>query len=230
MNAQLPLSLQLASTARFSSYVAGPNQEVLDALQHVSVGAGESFVYCWGGKSLGKTHLLQACCHQAAQQGRTVAYLDLFDAVDLAVELVEGWEQYQLVCLDNMQAVAGSLAWETVIFNLYNSIRERAGCLIVSADCAPTQLPISLADLQSRLAWGPGYQLKSMNDDQRLRVLQLRAKQRGCEMPMETGKFLMSRISRELTDLIDLIDQLDKASLVAQRKLTVPFVKQVLSL
>ena len=74
------------------------------------------------------------------------------------------------------------------------------------------------------------YQLKSLDDHQRLRALQLRAQQRGCEMPDETGRYLMRRLPRDMPVLFDLLDQLDEASLVAQRKLTVPFVKSVLGL
>ena len=87
-----------------------------------------------------------------------------------------------------------------------------------------------MPDLRSRLGWGLIYQLKVLDDQQRLQALQLRARQRGCEMPYETGRYLMRRLPRNMAALFDLLDQLDEASLVAQRKLTVPFVKSVLGL
>ncbi len=74
------------------------------------------------------------------------------------------------------------------------------------------------------------YQLKALDDVQRMRALQLRAQQKGFEMPDETASYLLRRLPRDIPALFDLLEQLDEASLAAQRKLTVPFVKSVLGL
>ncbi len=230
MSRQLPLGLQLKASARFSNFIAGPNAELVAQLQRTATGEGEPFFLCWGGRGFGKTHLLQAGCHLAADRARGVAYLSLRDSADLQPVLLEGWEHYPLVCLDDIDAIAGQPDWEEALFHLYNRIRAQGGCLAVSAAAAPAGLPLSLPDLVSRLGWGLIYQIQALNDEQRLQALQLRARQRGCEIPDETGRYLMRRIPRDMTDLFDVLDRLDQASLVAQRKLTVPFVKSVLGL
>jgi DnaA family protein len=227
---QLPLGIQLKAAARFSNFVAGPNNELLDQLQLAANGKGEPFFLIWGSAGSGKSHLLQASCHQAASQGRTAAYLSLRDYWNVQPELLDGWDAYDLVCLDDMDAIAGQRQWQEAIFHLYNRTREQGGSLIVSSNAAPAGLQLCLPDLRSRLGWGLTYQLKSLDDQQRLQALQLRAQQRGCEMPDETGRYLMRRLPRDMPALFDLLDQLDEASLVAQRKLTVPFVKSVLGL
>ncbi|MGB5297943.1 MAG: DnaA regulatory inactivator Hda [Thiogranum sp.] len=227
---QLPLGIQIKAAARFSNFVAGPNDELLDQLQLSATGGGEPFFLIWGNSGSGKSHLLQASCHQAASQGRTAAYFSLQEYSNLQPELLDGWDAYDLVCLDDMDAIAGQWQWEEAIFHLYNRIRERGSGLVVSSNSAPAHLKLCLSDLRSRLGWGLTYQLKSLDDHQRLQALQLRAQQRGCEMPDETGRYLMRRLPRDMPALFDLLDQLDEASLVAQRKLTVPFVKSVLGL
>ena len=50
------------------------------------------------------------------------------------------------------------------------------------------------------------------------------------ELSDEVTNFLLKRIGNDLTVLLKKLDILDRASLQAQRKLTVPFVKEVLSL
>ncbi len=227
---QLPLGIQIKAAARFSNFVAGPNDELLDQLRLSASGRGELFFLIWGSSGSGKSHLLQASCHQAASQGRAAAYLSLQGYSNLQPELLDGWDAYDLVCLDDMDAIAGQRQWEEAVFHLYNRIRERGSGLVVSSNSAPAHLQLCLPDLRSRLGWGLMYQLKSLDDHQRLRALQLRAQQRGCEMPDETGRYLMRRLPRDMPVLFDLLDQLDEASLVAQRKLTVPFVKSVLGL
>jgi len=230
MSRQLPLGLQLQASARFSNFLAGPNEELLGQLMQTTSGTGEPFFLLWGAAGSGKSHLLQAGCHLAADQGRTAAYVSLKDIPDLSPELLEGWESYQLVCVDDIHLIAGNQRWEEALFNLYNRIREQRGSLIVSSISMPAGHAFRLPDLVSRLGWGLVYQLNPLNDEQRLAALQQRARQRGCEMPAETGRYLLRRLPRDMPALFALLDKLDQASLAAQRKLTVPFVKSVLDL
>ena len=69
---------------------------------------------------------------------------------------------------------------------------------------------------------------RPLDDAGRLQVLQLRAQGRGFELPDETGVYLLRRYPRDLPALCGLLERLDQASLVAQRRLTIPFVKAVL--
>lgn len=230
MSRQLPLGLQLKASARFPNFVPGPNQEAVIQLQRTANGEGEPFVVCWGAAGCGKTHLLQASCHRADARSRRAAYLSLRDTAALHPAVLESWENYDLVCLDDLDAVVGDGAWEEALFHLYNRISEHHGTLVVSARAAPAQLGIVLPDLLSRLGWGLVYQLKPLNDEQRMQALQLRARQKGCEMPAETASYLLRRLPRDMPALFDLLDRLDVASLVAQRRLTVPFVKSVLDI
>jgi DnaA family protein len=230
MSQQLPLGLQLQASARFSNFLAGPNDELIGQLMQTASGTGEPFFLLWGASGSGKSHLLQASCHLATDQDRTVAYVSLKDISNLSPELLEDWENYQLVCVDDIHLIAGNQRWEEALFNLYNRIREHRGSMIVSSTSMPVGLAFCLPDLVSRLGWGLVYQLNPLNDEQRLAALQQRAMQRGCELPAETGRYLLRRLPRDIPALFELLDKLDEASLVAQRKLTVPFVKSVLGL
>ena len=229
MSRQLTLGLRLRDTARFENFIAGVNAEAVAQLRRCAAGEGEAFLFCWGVPGCGKSHLLQAACHQAACSDRSAAYVSLRDSA-LQPALLDGWENFDLICLDDLDAVVGVAGWEEALFHLYNRIREQQGNLIASAALAPAQLSVNLSDLGSRLNAGITYQLKPPGDEQLLQALQLRARQRGCEIPDDTAAYLLRRLPRDSASLFDLLDQLDEASLVAQRKLTVPFVKSVLGL
>ncbi len=47
-------------------------------------------------------------------------------------------------------------------------------------------------------------------------------------MPAETANFLLVRSKRDMSSLYRILDTLDQAAMKAQRRLTVPFVKEVL--
>ena len=94
----------------------------------------------------------------------------------------------------------------------------------------PDKLDISLADLLSRLKSALIHQLVDFSDDDLRRLLQLRANVRGMYISDEVAKFLMHRLQRDTQSLMQALETLDKASLQAQRRLTMPFVKEALYL
>jgi DnaA family protein len=230
MNEQLPLGLQLRASAHFSNFIPAAHTELVDQVQCIAAGGPPRQLYCWGAAGSGKTHLLQAACRHASATGRSAAYLSLRDAGQLSPEVLDGWENFQLVCIDDVEAAAGQAAWEEALFHLYNRLADSGGGLLVSAAVAPAQLAIRLPDLVSRLGAALVYQLHALNDDQSLEAMRLRARQYGFELPEETGRYLLRRLPRDLSALMSLLERLDTASLAAQRKLTVPFVKSVLKL
>ena len=133
-----------------------------------------------------------------------------------------------LLCLDNLDAVAGNRMWEESLFNLFNRWKETSrGSLIMSASTAPRKLGLCLPDLASRLDWGVSFQLHELDDEGKLGALQLRAALRGFKLPVDVGRFLLNRLSRDMRMLLQTLDTLDNASLHAQRKLTIPFIKDL---
>jgi DnaA family protein len=102
--------------------------------------------------------------------------------------------------------------------------------LFIAGDRPPHQLNLYLPDLASRLYWGQIYKLQPLSDEEKLMALQLRSKLRGFELPEDVGRFLLKRLDREMRTLFMTLNQLDYALITAQRKLTIPFVKETLGL
>lgn len=226
MSLQLPLGVSLGTSVDFASFIRGRNGEAVSRLSAPL----DPFLYLWGESGSGKSHLLQAACRQAQADNRQPAYLPLRSEQGLIPEMLEGLEGFALVCLDDLEAVAGERAWERAIFSLFNQLRENRGQLVVTADRPPGRLTLGLPDLASRLTWGPCYHLLPLDDDGRLELLQAGARRRGLEMNLETARFLLQRAPRDIHFLTHLIEQLDNASLAAQRRLTIPFVREILGL
>jgi DnaA-homolog protein len=230
---QLPLGIRLRDTSVFASYFPGRNRSVVDALAALSsrrAGAndGPTCVWVHGTTSVGKTHLLQAMCASAHANGQSAAYLPLREVAQLGGEVLAGYGQFSLVCLDDAEAAAGNASWERALFRLHQELDEQGGRLVLSGAAPPAALPFKLADLASRLNGGLVLTLQLLDEQEQLAAMQLRAQLRGCELPEETGQFLLRRLPRNMAALCSFLDELDAASLVAQRRLTVPFVKAVM--
>lgn len=226
---QLALDIRLDSGASFASYFVGANHEVVGAVRALAEGQGEPLLYLYGSPGLGKSHLLQASCRLAAERGQAVAYLPLQTALGWSPDVVEGLEALSLVAVDDVDVISVSPEWQEALFHLFNRIREAGGRLLLAAERRPADLGLQLPDLVSRLQWGLVLRLQDHDDEQKLAGLRFRARLRGLELPEETAAYLLTHCPRDLPLLFELLDRLDKASLVAQRRLTVPFVKQVLA-
>lgn len=230
---QLPLGIRLRDTSVFASYFAGRNRSVVDALQALSSrrsssSDGPTCVWVHGPLSVGKTHVLQAMCARAHGDAQSAAYLPLAEVAQLGGEILSGYGQFSLVCLDDAEVVAGNSDWERALFRLHRELDEQGARLVLAAPAPPAALPFKLADLASRLNGGVVLTLQPLDEQEQLEALQLRAQLRGCELPEETAQFLLRRLPRNMAALCAFLDELDEASLIAQRRLTVPFVKAVM--
>ena len=228
---QLALDVGLRDDATFENYCNINNEIAYDCIMQMAKGEGEQFTYLWGAAGVGKTHLLQATCNCANECKISAVCLPLDNSIfALSTDILQGLENINLVCLDNIQVIEQNLIWEEAFFHLFNKIRAKQNKLLITATKPPIQLDLNLSDLKSRLSWGVVWQLHALEDDEKLIALQARAKQRGLELDEVVGLFLLRRCSRKMADLFMALESLDKASLARQRRLTVPFVKQVLDI
>ena len=224
---QLPLSVRLRDRALFASYLPGPNGLVMAQLVALAAQQRPGLVWLCGPEGSGKTHLLQALC---AQAGAGAQYVPLPQLAIFGPAALAGWQGARWLCLDEVATVIGMPDWERALFALYRDCEERGASLLMAAREAPPQLPFELPDLASRCAAGLRMSLRALNDPEQLAALQLRAQQRGFELPDETARYLQRRLPRDMTSLFALLDELDTAALAAQRRLTVPFIREALAL
>ncbi len=224
---QLPLAIRLSTSATFSNFVVGENQELIDVLRQADVFEP---IYLWGGRGSGRTHLLQALCREGAAKGESVFYLPLAAVTDrLTPDVLDGMTHTRWLCLDDLEGIAGDRLWEEALFGLYNALREARCQLVVTARTPPAELPLALADLRSRLAWGLTYRLQPPDEAAKRRILKERAQARGLHLGDEVIAYLMHRWQRDIGSLLALLDDLDQASWINKRALTLPFVRDCLN-
>lgn len=231
---QLNLAVSLADDTLFDNFLSAaksPRQQALATLKgQFEMGRGSSpkgNILLWGGSGSGLTHLLQAACHEAVACGQSIQYLPLETMANYpAQNVLQGLEACQLVCLDNLQAVAGLPDWEEELFHLLNGVSAAGGRLLISASAAPRALSIQLADLESRLAASTVFQLPAYSEEEKAAIVLFRAARLGLIMGEEALGFLMARAPRDLHSLIDHLHRLDSFALQYQSKATIPLMKK----
>lgn len=231
MNQQLALAIHLNYQATLADFCWGKNTLLQQQLQRSLTQTDERFLYLWGDAGCGKSHLLQGACQAMSQKNQSVAYIPLTLLKEWGHESIEGIEEQALVAIDDIDTIATDKAWEEALFHLYNRIHDNGKTiLMISGKQAPAVSGIQLADLRSRLAWGLVFQVNELPDDLKMVALQQHAHKRGFNLSDSAALFLINRCARNMHDLYQILDRLDEASLEAQRKITIPFIKSTLNI
>jgi DnaA-homolog protein len=219
--AQLPLELALADHASLDTFVGGSNVAAVEHVRNLAC-AGAGTVWLWGAEGVGKSHLLQAACRAAAEAGRRAMYVPL---PALSPAILADLEHVDVLAVDDVHAVAGDLEWERALFVILNAHLGGSGALLLAAGAPAAQCRFQLADLASRGAGAVTYRLAQLDDDDRAKALRLHAAARGLTLDPAAAEFLLKRVAREMTVLTAWLARLDRASLTAQRRLTIPFIR-----
>ncbi|MHA7841571.1 MAG: DnaA regulatory inactivator Hda [Gammaproteobacteria bacterium] len=225
--------IHIRDEATFANFFESSGQTgVLASLQQLSQGEGEPFVYLWGPPGSGKSHLLQAACHEVRQAKHSYMYLSLKKIARLSPDMMKDLTYLWLLCLDDvdeLHSVAQRDAWEEALFHLYNGLQREGGRLLVAATVPPAEVPVNLPDLKSRWHTGLTIHVSALVDEEKKQALQQRAAQRGMELSQECVHYLLNHCSRSMVDLFDILDKLDTLSLQNHRKVTVPFIRECIT-
>jgi len=224
---QIPLPLTPRRDNRFENFVNGPNRALVEALKKLPTEPG-SQVFLSGAAGSGKTHLLNALCVETrARQGRAF-YLALKRLPKDAIESLQGLENLDLVCVDDLHVIAGDVRWEEALFHCFNRIRAANGRLLVSSRERLSALELGLPDLASRLAWGLRLQLQPLEDQDKMAVITLHSDALGLSLPEDVQHYLLQHHDRSMAALIQTVERLHEAALTLKRRITVPLAREVL--
>jgi len=223
---QLPLPIKLNYCFTWEDFCWDGNEAIWEQLQHFINNHEPQFIYLWGATGCGKSHLLQAIANL-----EEALYLPLGLLKDCSTDLLDGLENQQLLLFDDLDKIAGLQHWEVKLFELFNKIYDAGTTrVLIANDTPPNESRITLPDLKSRMHWGLVMQLQEMNHHNKAIFLKNYAAKLGFELTPAVAEYLLTQYARDMAALLDIMHKLDKASLMAKRKITIPFVKSILEL
>ena len=218
---QTALPFERGAQCTFERFVVGDNGELVQRLKAHWQGAENTWLF--GTAGLGKTHLLLASCQHHADS----AYVP---AADCSPAALDAASRFRLVAIDDVSCWLGERRSEVAVFDFYNRLGSAGGRLVLSADRSPRQYTFALPDLASRLCAAACYRVAPLADHDKARLLLAAARERGLVLGEDVVPYLLSHVGRGQGELLGTLDRLDGSSLAAQRRITIPFVKEVLCL
>ena len=196
---QLPLAISPRVEPAFDNFVAGANAEALARVRELAAGTLGERIVYLWG--------VPGC-------GRS----HLLRAAARASRA--------LVIADDVHALRESE--QQALFVAINDAREGGPAVLAAGDRPPAALPLR-ADLKSRLAWGLVYQLAPLGDPDKAEHLKALATARGLLLSDDVADYLLARLPRDMSSLAAVVEVLDRYSLMRQRALTVPLVREALA-
>jgi DnaA-homolog protein len=150
----------------------------------------------------------------------------------VATELADSIRRFggsDVLAIDNVDAIAGIDEAEHALFDLHNRCRAEGSTLLFAANDPPNALDLQLPDLVSRLSACTQWQIRPLDEESRRRIVRELGASRGLQLDEAVLDWLFTRKARDLGSLIALLDRIDRAALAAQRRVTLPFLRQLLS-
>lgn len=217
---QLALRLAPSPVPAFDNFFPGPNVEAVSALRSLVTGhAAEHFVYLWGERGCGRSHLLQAVVAAASSRGTVARYVaagEPLPAEDSGV---------RMLAVDDVEKLDAQAQIE--FFHLYNALRECQGAVLAAGNVAPARLQLR-ADLLTRLGWGLVFQVHALSDDDKRVALKRHAAARAFDLRDEIVEYLLRHLKRDLPSLMTVLEALDRYSLETKRPITLPLLRELL--
>lgn len=184
-------------------------------------------LYLSGPRGVGKSHLLQASCHEIRSRGGSAIYLPMELLLKQEEGVFQNLSQYDLVAIDDFQLIQKNKAWEEGVFHLFNQLADSHQLLMVSADQPLSLLEVGLADLRSRLASGLVCHLEALRESEIRSILIAQAEGRGLSLPLAVVEYLFHHFPRDLCSLLNVLNVLDQASWEQKRNITIPLINQL---
>lgn len=223
---QLLLPVSVSEHMVFDSFYPGPNLEIYQSLR-MNV---QKLLWIAGKKGSGKTHLLQATFHRCIRLSRKSLYIPMREFDQFSPEILDDLDQLDLICIDDIEFILGNQAWERKLLDLYERLQTTDCHLVIASHEPPKGINFFLPDLASRFSMSVVHQLEMLSETEMISAIQLHANIRGFNLPNDSANYLLKRVERNVGSLMEIIKILDYESLSKQRKLTVPFIKNILHL
>lgn len=218
---QLLLDIKPLPSPTLVNFLPGHNTELLQMFTKIlSQQEKERFIYLWGSVGCGKTHLLQATVEAYTQRNLKAVYFSAKKQCEFSVG-----SESDCVAIDDVDCLDASA--QIGLFNLYNQFRDEGnGLLLMSGTVAPMYLDMR-QDLVTRLGWGLVYQVHELTEKEKIQAMKSHAADCGFELSQEICIYLLRHGRRDLPSLMMTLDALDRYSLVNQRQITIPLLREL---
>ncbi len=217
---------QLNPKYNFENYCTGTSNNIARTIAESIANdpSNKTFnpLFVFGPVGVGKTHLIQAVGIRVKERNPQARVLYVtarffqsqFTAANHKGQINNFFHFYQSIdtlIIDDVQDLAGKPETQNTFFHIFNQLHQNNRQIILSSDCAPSEMDGFESRLLSRFKWGASVALDKPDYDLRRRVLIKNAEQDGLNLPEDVIDYIAENVTDSIRELVGVV-----ASLVAQ--------------
>ncbi|MDD5196459.1 MAG: chromosomal replication initiator protein DnaA [Candidatus Omnitrophica bacterium] len=245
--ANLPRSnqptLNLNSRYTFENFIIGPSNRHAHAYSLAVANAlAKTYnpLFIYGGVGLGKTHLIQAICHQIIDNFATdikIAYLpseqftnELINAIQhhSTAAFRQKYRNADVLVIDDVHFFGGKDSTQEEFFNTFNALYDAHKQIILSSDRPPKEIADLQDRLVSRFGWGLTTDIQPPDLETRVAILKKKIEREPVSVPDEVIFFIAQLIKTNIRELEGALIRTMAYSLMEERPITLDLTKEVL--
>ena len=217
---QLILPYQKNIKKKFDSFFCDneKNDQIVENIKNI-FDSQNNQIYIWGDKSFGKSHLLYAACNYFSEKNKKCVYLPLSENKKFEPDILDGFDNYDLVCIDNIDLIFQKEGWEYSFFVLINKILDKSKKIIFTSSSSLALNNINLKDFHSRLSSSLIFMINSPNDTTKENILKRVILEKEYNINIDICEYLLKRKDRDIDSLLKIIDKIGNYSLSTNKKI-----------
>ncbi len=219
---QIPINFSFINNKSFENFVIGKDSITVKILRELTISDRASIIFIRGNHSSGKTHLCLAM-NNATNKNSFILNKKIMPSIN-----IQNISQYNFLIIDDIDCLLANFSDEESIFTLINEFILRKKIIIITSTKKVDKIIFKIPDLASRLKWDQILEIPELNDDDKIKVLQKNAYERGWNLEPKVCDYIMNHYKRDLYFLCNCVKFIDEASLSLKKNVTIPFIKRIM--
>lgn len=226
----------------FDNFVRGPcNDLAHSAALAVTSNPGWSFnpFFVQGSVGLGKTHLIQAICHQITRD-RPEARVLYMSCEEFTNEFIRAVREHRIeefraslrttdvLAIDDVQFLADKQRTQEEFFHTFNALYNAQKQIVLSSDRKPGDIPSLEERLVSRFNWGFEADMQAPSFETRVAIVQRKARMRNVELPDEIAHMIAELVDTNIRELEGAVIKVIGVATITQRPVSTDLAKEAL--
>jgi chromosomal replication initiator protein len=226
----------------FENFVVGPcNRFAYAGAMGVAEKPATAYnpLFLHGSVGLGKTHLLQAICHETLRRRpeTRILYLSCETFTNHFIAAIEKgaledfrrrYRGVDFLVVDDVQFLANKERTQEEFFHTFNTLFHDNKQIVLSSDSPPHVIPSLQERLVSRFKWGLEAEIEKPCFETRLAILQRKARTMGPAFPEDVTQFLAERITNNIRELEGAINRIGGYAGLQREVVTLELVRRIM--
>ena len=207
----------------FDTFVVGASNKFAHAAaQAVAANPGKAYnpLFIYGNSGLGKTHLLNAICHEIKKNDPSMKIV-LTDGEEFTNEFIEAlnhrtttefqnkYRKVDVLLMDDVQFIASKERTQEEFFHTFNALTQDGKQIVLSSDRPPKDMPQLEDRMRTRFEWGLTADVQPPDFETRVAIVKRKAELLHLDLPEDVAEFIANHLKNNIRQLEGAVKKLN---------------------